>query len=124
MKKVLIIDDEKDLQEIYGFCFDSLLFDDVQFAGDGVDAYIKCMNQKFDLITLDYQMPYMDGVQFLAAIRGKENINQHTPIFMISAYIPQIKDSAKDFENTYFFDKPIDIESFKRNVQMILKKTI
>lgn len=123
MKKVLIIDDEKELQEIYGFCFNSMSFEEIEYAGDGVDAYIKCMNQKFDLITLDYQMPFMDGMQFLAAIRGKENVNQHTPIFMISAFIPQIKESAKIFENTYFFDKPVDLVSFKRNVQMILNKT-
>ena len=122
MKRVLIIDDEKELQEIYGFYFNSMLFDEIEFAGDGVDAYIKCMNQKFDLITLDYQMPFMDGMQFLAAIRGKENINQQTPILMISAFIPQIKESAKEFENTYFFEKPIDLESFKRNAQIILNK--
>jgi two-component system chemotaxis response regulator CheY len=123
MKRVLIIDDEKELQEIYGISLKSVKFDGIEYADDGLDAFVKCMTQKFDLITLDYKMPFMDGVQFLTAIRGKENINRHTPIFLISAYIPQIKDSTKAFENTYFFDKPIDIESLKRNARMILNQT-
>ena len=123
MKKVLIIDDEKDLQEIYGLYLKSESVDVIEYANDGLEGYVKCMTQKFDLITLDYKMPFMDGVQFLTAIRGKENINRHTPIFLISAYIPQIKDSTKTFENTYFFDKPVDVESFKRNAQIVLKKT-
>lgn len=123
MKKVLIIDDEKDLQEIYGMYLKSVSFDGIEYADDGLDGFVKCMNQKYDLITLDYKMPFMDGLQFLTAIRSKENINRLTPIFLISAFIPQIKDSVKVFENTYFFDKPIDIESFKRNAKMIFKKT-
>jgi two-component system chemotaxis response regulator CheY len=123
MKRVLIIDDEKELQEIYGISLKSVKFDGIEYADDGLDAFVKCMTQKFDLITLDHKMPFMDGVQFLTALRSKENINRHTPIFLISSYIPQIKDSTKAFENTYFFDKPIDIESFKRNARMILNQT-
>jgi CheY-like chemotaxis protein len=120
MKRVLIIDDEKELQEVYSHLVKSFATAEIDMADDGLDAYVKCVTKKYDLITLDYKMPFLDGVQFLTAIRRKKNINQTTPIFLISAFIPQIKDSTKAFENTYFFDKPVDKESFKRHSKIIL----
>ncbi len=121
-KKILIVDDEPEIQDILKTFFASLEMTDLSFARDGLEAFALCSQQKFDLITLDHQMPFLTGASFLTALRSKKGVNQKSPVFMISAFIPDIEDSVKSIENTLFFDKPVNFESLARNVKMTLNK--
>lgn len=122
MKKVLIVDDEKDIRQIFEEIFRSDLgFESVTFAADGLEAFTECSLQKFDIITLDHQMPFLKGAEFLTALRNKPGINQHTPVIMISAYLPDLPETIKTIENTYFMDKPVDFTRLSRYVNMSVK---
>jgi DNA-binding response OmpR family regulator len=121
-KKILVVDDEPEIQEIFKTFFTSIGFPDVYFAADGLEAFAICSQHKFDLITLDHQMPFMNGASFLVALRSKKGANQTCPVFMISAFIPDIEDSVKAFENTFFFDKPVNFEKLARNAKITLSK--
>lgn len=123
LKRILIVDDEKEIQKIFESFFKTMGQFEIVFANDGLEAYAQCFNQKFDLITLDHQMPYMNGASFLYALRSKENMNKDCPVFFISAFIPDIQDSVKSIHNTFFFDKPVNFESLIRNAKMVLNKT-
>lgn len=122
MNKILIVDDEKEIREIFKVYFKNFGFREIHTAGDGLEAFALCTQHKFDLITLDHNMPFMNGASFLSAIRSKEGQNKCTPIMMISAFIPDIEESAKAFEETYFFDKPVNFESLGRTAKIILYK--
>lgn len=122
MKKLLIVDDELEIQSIFKEFFHSLGFQEIHCANDGLEAYALCTQHNFDLITLDHQMPYYNGASFLTALRSKPGNNRKTPVFLISAFIPDIDDSVKAFENTFFFDKPVNFESLTRNAKLILSK--
>lgn len=122
MKKVLIVDDEKDIRHIFEEIFrNDLGFDSVTFAGDGLEAYTECSLQKFDIISLDHHMPFLKGAEFLSALRNKPGINQHTTVIMISAYLPELPETIKTIENTYFMDKPVDFTRLSRYVNMSVK---
>ncbi len=122
MPKILIVDDEVDLQEIYAAFFKTHGYNDIFFANDGLEAYVLCSEHKFDLITLDHQMPYLNGADFLRALRLKPNQNNKCPVIMISGYIPDIDLSCKSFENTIFFDKPLDFDKLVKYAKMITGK--
>jgi DNA-binding response OmpR family regulator len=122
MKKILIVDDELEIQDIFKTFFQSLGYTDIYCAGDGLEAFALCSQYKFDLITLDHQMPYFNGASFLTALRSKKSSNQNSPVFMISAFIPDIEPSVRAFENTFFFDKPVNFESLARNAKITLSK--
>jgi CheY-like chemotaxis protein len=122
MKKILIVDDEAEIQTIFRTFFESLGFQEIYCAGDGLEAFALCSVHTFDLITLDHQMPFYNGASFLTALRSKQGQNKRTPVFLISAFIPDIDNSVKAFENTFFFDKPINFESFTRHAKLILNK--
>lgn len=124
MKKILIVDDETEIQDIFKTFFESLGYTDIYCAADGLEAFVLCNLHKFDLITLDHQMPFYNGASFLSAIRTKKGHNQHSPVFMISAFIPDIDDSVKAFENTFFFDKPVNFDSLARNAKLTLNKKV
>lgn len=119
MKKVLIVDDEKDIRNI----FDEVLrqelgFENVTFAADGLEAFTECSLQKFDIITLDHMMPFLKGADFLIALRNKPGLNQFTPVIMITAHMPELSETVKTIENTYFMDKPVDFNRLIRYVKM------
>ena len=83
MEKILIVDDEKNLQELVK---DILLMDgySVTTADDGLEGLKKIYEENPDLIILDCQMPKMDGYEVLAAVR-KDPLLINKPIIMLTA---------------------------------------
>lgn len=123
MTKVLIVDDEKDILEILSETFKhDYHIEDTTLALDALDAFHQCQIVKFDLICLDHMMPYLKGADFLTALRTKPGINQHTPIIMISAFIPVLTDAQKSMNHTFFLEKPIDLDRLKKYVKMATHK--
>lgn len=79
--KVLIIDDSALVREVLRRIFaEDARFDVVGSAIDPVDGWAKIKALKPDVITLDVEMPKMDGVSFL------ENLMKHhpMPVVMVS----------------------------------------
>jgi two-component system chemotaxis response regulator CheY len=68
MKRCLVIDDSDVIRKIAGHVFRSLDFD-VSEAENGRDALEKCQAQMPDVILLDWHMPVMGSMEFLAALR-------------------------------------------------------
>jgi CheY-like chemotaxis protein len=85
-KKVLIVDDapeNRDLMQLYLSKQDL----DLVFAVDGLQALQKYKADQFDLVLTDIQMPVMDGIEELIAIREyeKDNHLREIPIVAITA---------------------------------------
>ncbi|MGL5947747.1 MAG: two-component sensor histidine kinase BarA [Aeromonas sp.] len=57
----------------------------VTFCHNGQEALAAAQRQRFDLILMDLQMPIMDGVSAMHAIRA-ESCNQTTPIIAVTAH--------------------------------------
>src|SRR5512135_3587297 len=51
-------------------------------ASDGIDAMAKTLRLKPDIITLDFEMPEMDGFSFLRWLMRE----RPTPVIMVSSY--------------------------------------
>ena len=51
-------------------------------AGDGLDGLNKFDPKKMDMIFVDWNMPKMNGIDFIKKVRSKEK--HHTPIVMIT----------------------------------------
>jgi two-component system alkaline phosphatase synthesis response regulator PhoP len=122
MKRVLIVEDEIFIQDILAEILTTeCKFDEVVRANDGLEGYKLAMSEQFDLVCLDHMMPYLKGAELLIALREKLGPNKNSPIFMISAYIPEIPESIKSIENTFFLEKPLDIPRIIRYVKMSVK---
>lgn len=70
----MIIEDSKDLQEIYKLSFESIGCEVVQ-AMDGLEGISTVLDIKPDVILLDITMPGMDGFTFLKLLKGNTDIN-------------------------------------------------
>ncbi len=74
MKKIMIIEDDKDLQEIYKLNFETAGYEVMQ-EFDGLDGISSVVDNKPDIILLDVMMPNMDGFAFLKAMKDNTSIN-------------------------------------------------
>jgi two-component system, chemotaxis family, chemotaxis protein CheY len=71
MKNCLIVDDSTVVRKVARRIMEDLDFA-VSEAEDGAQALEACRQAMPDLIFLDWAMPVMDGVEFLAALRNNE----------------------------------------------------
>lgn len=79
-KKILIVEDEKDISEIIAYNLTKQGYE-VEAAYDGGTGLEKALAGTFDLILLDVMLPVMDGFEICRRVRTK----LETPIIMLTA---------------------------------------
>lgn len=117
MHKVLVVDDEPDLQDIVSSLVTSYFKDvEVVTKGNGLDAFLACQNEKFGLIITDHKMPFMTGAALTVALRTRDNLNKGTSILMLSGFITPDLKKELDLKNIEFMEKPLDFDSFVNRI--------
>ncbi len=81
-KKILVVDDEVDLQEILKRRLEAGGYE-VTIAADGKEALDKFKSEKPDAVLLDVLMPGMSGLDVLKKIREDD---AKLPVFIITAF--------------------------------------
>ncbi|MDP2168174.1 MAG: chemotaxis response regulator protein-glutamate methylesterase [Thermodesulfovibrionales bacterium] len=83
MVKVLVVDDSAFSRQTIKKMLESVPgIEVIGVASDGIDAMAKTLRLKPDLITLDFEMPEMDGFSFLRWLMAQ----RPTPVIMVSSY--------------------------------------
>lgn len=104
--KILVVDDSALMRLMISEILNSENgFEVVATAKDGEDAIIKVTELKPDVVTMDIEMPRLDGLQALGYIMSEIP----TPVIMLSAYTQKRADatiSALEYGAVDFVDKP------------------
>ncbi|ABI64953.1 MAG: two-component system chemotaxis response regulator CheY [Maricaulis maris] len=80
MKTCLIVDDSRVIRKVARKILEELDFECVE-AGDGSEALEACRKQMPDAILLDWNMPVMNGLDFVKALRREETGDQPVVVF-------------------------------------------
>jgi len=118
-KTVLIIDDEEDLRDTVEFQFKSKGFN-VVTAVDGVDGLEKLESVSPDLIILDMNMPRMNGLEFYAKIKGKDERPKH-PVLVLTARA-NMEELFRSLDVDGFMAKPFELHELFNEGELIIKK--
>ncbi len=94
-KKILIIDDNIDLQAIFRIHFEAAWYL-VYTSSDGMQWVTKLLECQPDIILLDIMMPQMNGYEVLDTIRNHSSI--HIPVIVCSS-LSQASDIQKTYES-------------------------
>lgn len=118
MHKVLVVDDDKVLQQNVKQALEYHHFA-VETADNGKEALNKVYGQKYDLVVMDVNMPEMDGIQALTEIK------KHDPsviVLILTAY-SNVNDAVKAVkEGAYnYLEKPISSENLVALIKRALK---
>jgi two-component system chemotaxis response regulator CheY len=81
-KTIMIIDDSISLRQVVSIALSGAGYETIE-ACDGKDALAKLTGQKVHLIVCDVNMPNMDGISFLKAMRERPDY-KFTPIIMLT----------------------------------------
>ena len=68
MKTCLVVDDSSVIRKVARRILEGMQFE-ITEAEDGADAFDKCQQQLPDVVLLDWNMPNIDGMQFLRMLR-------------------------------------------------------
>jgi len=83
MKKVLIVEDDFYIRDIYSKNFAQGGYI-VEVASDGEEAIEKAKSSSFDIILLDIMLPKITGLDVLRNYRDDVSNVKNTPVFMIT----------------------------------------
>jgi DNA-binding response OmpR family regulator len=119
MKKILIVDDDKELRAHVDEILQGAGYETKQ-AASGKEAVEKCVDEDYDLVLLDLMMPRMGGTDVLAELR---KVSPRSRIIMITAFatidnaVEVIKRGASDYVT-----KPFKIDEFLARIRRVLEE--
>jgi two-component system chemotaxis response regulator CheY len=82
--KVLVVDDFSTMRRIIKNLLRDLGFTNISEADDGNTALPMLKAGDFDFVVTDWNMPVMQGIDLLKAIRADEKLS-HIPVLMVTA---------------------------------------
>jgi len=82
--KVLVVDDFSTMRRIIKNLLRDLGFTNISEADDGNTALPMLKDGNFDFVVTDWNMPGMQGIDLLKAIRADSNLS-HIPVLMVTA---------------------------------------
>lgn len=102
--RILVVDDVRYVRELLRLHLSGAGYD-VELAEDGIQAAHAMLQNPPDLVVCDLQMPYMSGLEFLAAMRAERSV-AGIPVVILSSHADS-RDAAFAAGATDFLLKPI-----------------
>lgn len=118
--RVLIVDDSGTMRRIIRNNLKFAGFDDAVEAGNGVEGLAVLEGNPIGLVITDWNMPEMNGIEFVKAIRSKDQYKT-LPILMITtmAEKEEIMVALSAGVSNYIV-KPFDAETLKKKLDQVL----
>ncbi len=120
--KVLVVDDFSTMRRIVKNLLRDLGFTNIQEADDGSTALPMLQGGEFDFVVTDWNMPGMQGIDLLKAIRADASLS-HIPVLLITAEAKkeQIVMAAQAGVNGYIV-KPFTAATLKTKLDKIFER--
>lgn len=122
--KILVVDDFSTMRRIIKNLLRDLGFNNTDEADDGLTALPMLKGGKYDLLVTDWNMPGMQGIDLLKAVRADadENLNS-IPVLMVTAEQKkeQIIEAAQAGVNGYIV-KPFTALILKEKLEKIFAR--
>ena len=120
--KILVVDDFSTMRRIIKNLLKDLGFSNIQGADDGSTALPMLQQGDFDFVVTDWNMPGMQGIDLLRAIRADDKL-KHLPVLMVTAEAKkeQIVAAAQAGVNGYVV-KPFTAATLKEKLDKIFER--
>ncbi|NND92174.1 MAG: response regulator [Granulosicoccus sp.] len=118
--KVMIVDDSKSMRMIVKRTLKQAGFDNMEFeeADDGTDALAKMDDYMPHLVLCDWNMPQMDGIDLLKALRAAGNEVKFG--FVTTESTTEMREQAKNAGAQFLVAKPFTAETFEKALRPVI----
>ena len=120
--KILVVDDFSTMRRIIKNLLRDLGFNNTAEADDGSTALPMLQSGNFDLLITDWNMPGMQGIDLLKAVRADPKLRS-IPVLMVTAESKrdQIVEAAQSGVNGYIV-KPFTAITLKEKLEKIFER--
>ena len=120
--KVLVVDDQFSVRQVTRMALEKIGVRTIHEAENGVEAMAKTLEQPLDLIISDFNMPEMDGIGLLRAVRGHQAVRK-LPFILITGRGDRelVVKAAQAGVNNYVV-KPFDEIILRQKMEEVLGK--
>ncbi len=122
MKRVLIIDDDRNMNEFVSRVLQSKLHCRVSSAYNGIDAFSFLFNEKFDFIILDISMPLISGVEVLEIIKGDDFLKNIPVVMMTANREREMISKIISLGIIDYMPKPLTLDFTVKKISEVIKK--
>lgn len=119
--RLLVVDDNQQFRSILGAVLSGAGVGSIHYASDGRRGLEMLHSVEIDVVLVDYEMPVMDGLDFLSAVRGAPGVLRFTPIIMLTGHSDLKRLSeARDRGVTEFLGKPVTAKTILSRLNAVL----
>ena len=122
MKKILLVEDEKEIRELYALYLTDMGYTVIS-AEDGNVALQKALAEDWDLMLLDIMLPGQDGIQVLKMIKANERLRDKPVIALTNLNVESVINEIFDLGADGFLVKSeITPDKIVSEVETVLQK--
>lgn len=121
-REILVIDDDLFVHKIVALCIEPFLSVEIRAAPDGHTGLDYAISRVPDLITLDFDLPDVDGLEVLGWLRSRPELSR-VPIVAVTGAIdldPRCVQMAAACEG--FLPKPLDFRALRRTIRQWIER--
>jgi len=111
--RILIVDDDRSIRDLLGLHLRAAGYE-VEVAEDAIVAGYRVLAQAPDLIICDVNMPYMDGFEFVSALKADSTLPYIPVIFLTSREDGDLR--GNELGAVAYLIKPVRVDALLRVV--------
>lgn len=119
--RILIIDDNPQMRTIVGTVLAAAGVRHLHYAQDGREGLAVLAQRDIDIAYVDYEMPRMNGLDFISAVRASSDNSRFLPIIMLTGHCDMIRlNAARDCGVTEFVAKPVTAKTILSRIESVI----
>jgi len=120
--KILYVDDSSTIREMVESSLIEIGYMNIQGAEDGVEALALTVEEDYDFIITDINMPNMDGIELISKLRDTLDYMSIPIMVLTTEWSTEMKDKGKQVGATSWIVKPFDTKLLHRAILETLEK--
>ena len=120
--KVLVVDDQNSVRAMTRMTLEEIGFRHIHEAENGVKAMETASLQPLDLIISDYNMPEMDGLGLLRAVRGHPVVRKVPFILLTGRGDKELVVKAAQAGVNNYLVKPFTAATLREKIEQVMGK--
>ena len=118
-RTILTVDDSASIRQMVCFTLKNAGYDVIESV-DGADALKTLENNKVDMVITDLNMPNVNGLELIAAVRAKPEFKFTPIVFLTTESHAEKKQAAKSAGATAWIVKPFKPEQLLSVIKKVL----
>ena len=120
---ILVVDDNQQMRTIIGTVLAAAGVGRIYYAADGRAGLESLARYEIDVVYADYEMPTMNGLDFIARVRAQGGAARLTPIIMLTGHSDMLRlSAARDRGVNEFLAKPVTARNILLRLEAVIMR--